>query len=125
MKPSFINGDLEIRLNERPGKLFEELKPKVFTLHEGEQNGTYYFACEAVSGGPNSFLEVIDKTCELIESLSQEARVVWNRCYSKVLDLGFDSGSDGPPLAAEIDLVRLNRIANLGIGLRISVYQIS
>jgi|GEM_PF-7092479 len=126
MRPEFINGDLELRCPTRPDALIDELSSNVFILNDLEEDvGGYFFACEAAAGGVDSFFEAIDKTCTIIEALSPASETLWKGIQSKVLDLGFESGNEGPPYNSDIDLGRLERLCKLGISLRISVYQVA
>jgi len=61
---------------------------------------------------------------DAIESLASTERELWNSCSSRVLDVAYDCGSDGPTRFVEsISHATLARIARNELSLTITLYR--
>src|SRR5215831_10184732 len=61
-------------------------------------------------------------TLEAISQLNAEEYEMWERCDSRTLDVGYESGYSGSRIKHEITVPTLDRIVRSGLGLRITVY---
>ncbi len=61
--------------------------------------------------GPAGVNEDLELFCELIESLQGEAKNLWERCFSKVFDLGFESGNTHQSYMLQINPSVVQRVA--------------
>lgn len=123
MEPtSFINVDLELSSKENLAGIENELGKRVFVLQSGFESGDYILNFEC-SLNETDAVVVIEELLSLIESLSSESKLKLAACHKRVLDIGYDSGTEGVAYN-NIPLAMLNRVIANGFDLGISVYPI-
>ncbi|HEX6732021.1 MAG TPA: hypothetical protein VF074_18535, partial [Pyrinomonadaceae bacterium] len=90
----------------------ESFGEDVLVLHHGEIRG-YQHAYFEIAGSSRSTSadDIINSFCELVETLSEEARATWDGCCSRVFDIGFDSGTSIPNFQSEIRAGTIGRLA--------------
>jgi hypothetical protein len=135
----FINLDLELKSTESVQPLMKELADKVFSTHPGgfeelgmmelnpykmiegkeiDLNKTFDDSEDEV-GGADIF---INEFCELIESLSDSSKEIWDKCHRKEFDLGFQCGNTQKTFRTEIQASTIKRCAELGASIIFTVY---
>jgi hypothetical protein len=57
-----------------------------------------------------------------LESLVGEEKSLWDGCFSKVFDIGYEGGTGHKSYADEIRSNTLSRVSALGASIRITVY---
>jgi hypothetical protein len=122
MKTHFLNVDLEIESHHDLQPIVEDFGDDVFNLYCGEAQGHYLATFELhVSSGtdPDS---IIYSFCELIESFGTEAKKLWESAFTKVFDIGYESGSEPISYSSEIRVGTIERVALLGASIRVTIY---
>ena len=62
--------------------------------------------------------------CALVENLPQDVREIWDRC-SRVLDVGYESGTSPHNFRSEIRATTIQRLAAIGASIVITIYSLS
>lgn len=121
---AFINVDLELRSSVELTPLRNCFRPAVHELHYGEFEGEFLLVVELVVEAHlgTSALRCTDGLLALVESMPPALRSLWDRCDSRRFDYGFEGGFEGRACAIVIDVVRLRRMAALGIELAMTSY---
>lgn len=123
MNITFLNVDLDMKFKQDISLILNELGNNVLTLHH-EQQENYYFARLEINRDAASADKTINYFCDLIENLSEEAYKIWNSCYFKTFDIGYESGIKPNYFSSKINAITLQRIANIGAGMNITIYPI-
>lgn len=127
----FINLDLELYSKEDLTLLHDELKDRVFILHNGfiKVEGEKYYLLSLESNLDYDYLnssDVIDKLtlniCELITKLSPESRQLWDNCYQKIFNYGYESGVKPFPFSNQLFADTIKKIASLDGSVKITIY---
>src|SRR6476620_665193 len=92
MEIQYLNTDLEIESKSDLSRIVEEFGDDVLVLHHGEIRG-YQHASFSIAGGSTDANATINLFCDLIESLPNEAREIWDGCCSRVFDVGYECGA--------------------------------
>ena len=121
--PRYLNVDLEIDSPEDLTLITEELGEEVVVMFNGEW-ATHRRATFEIGGSLASANECIGLFCMLVETLSDEAKGLWDRSYSRTFDIGFNSGNSHADARLTIEPRILERVANIGATIAITVYPI-
>ena len=124
MEVQYLNTDLEIESKSDLSKIVEEFGEDVLVLHHGEMRG-YQHASFEIPGSNAGADEVINSFCTLVEELPKEVREVWDGCCSRVLDIGYESGTSPRNFKTEIRASTIERVAKIGGSLAITIYPLS
>ena len=84
MEIQYLNTDLEIESKGDLSKIVEEFGEDVLVHHHGEISG-YQHASFSIAGGSTDANATINSFCDLIESLPNEAREIWDQCCSRII----------------------------------------
>lgn len=131
MEIFFINLDLELYSQENLTLLHDELKDKVLILNnyfrEDNQEKYYFLSLESNLDCDNlQSLDAIDKLtldlCELIAKLSPKSRQLWDNCYQKIFDYGYESGLKPFSFSNQLSANAIKRIALLDGSVKITIY---
>jgi len=120
MEVQYLNTDLEIESKGDLSKIVAEFGEDVLVLHHGEIRG-YQHASFEIAGIRSGADETIDSLCELVEQLPQEVREIWNECCSRILDVGYESGTS-PNFRSAIRASTIQRVAEIGAAIVITIY---
>ena len=121
MKVHYLNTDLEIESKDDLSRILEEFGEDVSVLHQGEIRG-YQQASFEIAGSASGADEVINYFCSLVESLPTEVREIWDGCCSRILDVGYESGTTSPNYRSEIRASTIRRVAEIGASIVITIY---
>ena len=121
MEVRYLNTDLEIESKGELSKIVEEFAESVLVLHHGEVRG-YQHASFEIAGGSVDADGTINSFCLLLESLPNEVREVWDACCSRVFDVGYQSGASPQTFRSEIRASTIQRVANTGASVVITIY---
>lgn len=121
MEVRYLNTDLEIESKSDLSRIVEEFGKDVFVLHHGEMRG-YQHASFEMAGSTAGADEVINSFCLLVEQLPKEVREIWDGCCSRVLDIGYESGTSPRNFRSEIRASTIQRIAEIGVSVVITIY---
>lgn len=132
----FLNADLEILSTECLRPIRDALAlhgDRFFELYCGETTPGQFLAAfevhpddefsdEADGSRSPSAEERILAFCDSISELSGIALQQWENATSRVIDLGYQSDDDCSPLTDRLSAYVLQRMADLGIQLAITIY---
>lgn len=119
----YLNVDLEIDSPVDLGPIAEDFGDDVSTLYCGEWGQHYRAAFEVAHyGGVNESLALF---CTLIESLDDTAKALWDSSFSRVFDLGFESGDTASSCQLALEPSIVARVAAVGATLAVTVYPVS
>lgn len=127
MKPEFRNVDLEVITGTDPTALVKALGNQLIVLCSGrraefgwEKSRDYFASFEVRSA--RGFESMLNKFCELIETLPPAAARIWKRARRRTLDIGLESGEQSPQLDLRIEPETLARIVAIGATIAITLY---
>jgi hypothetical protein len=122
MEVKYLNTDLEIESNQDLSSMVEELGEDVFVLHNGIIRG-YHFASFEVPGGLSLGAdEAIDYLCNIVENLKPKSREIWDKCVSRVFDIGFESGDSSNNYRVELRQSTIQSVAKINASIAITIY---
>ena len=123
MDIKFLNVDLDIQSPQDISLMLKELGENIFILHHEEQENYHFARLEINIDAPNAD-ETINHFCDLIENLSEDSNNIWDACFSKVFDIGYESGNQPNCFTSKINSLTIKRIANIDASLNITIYPI-
>ena len=94
-------------------------------LYSGREGRNYLATFEIgglISRPSNTADKIANMFCTIIESLPRKHRLVWNKCLSRHLDLGFHSGKGKKLATATLHAATIQRLAKLKLAVAVSVY---
>ena len=121
----YLNVDLDIESKEDLSVLIEDLGEDVIVLHHGPVKGINHASFELAHGFYSGPDEALAGFCRLIKNLSPEARSVWDGCYSRLFDLGFECGTSPNRFWFELRPSTIGMVAEIGGSIAISIYPMS
>ncbi|HEX6188307.1 MAG TPA: hypothetical protein VFZ40_09515 [Pyrinomonadaceae bacterium] len=111
---------MEIESKSDLSKIVEHFGDDVLVHHHGEIGG-YQHASFSIAGGGTDADGTINYFCDLIESLPNEVREIWNGCCSRVFDIGYECGAP-QNFRSEIRASTIARVGNVGASVAITIY---
>ena len=117
----YLNTDLDLECDIRPERLADELSAQGLYVHISPRvNGVFLLMGE----GPNDSEPELNilRLLDAIERLSEDARQLWLRCTKREFNIGFDCGDEPRAFNQGISHDALQRMAKLGVSLRITLY---
>ena len=113
----FLNVDLDIRAEHDLDALLEYMGDSVIAMYQ-----TASLAAVELSDQYPTLDETIRGFAALIESLPEQGRRIWERCQSRSMNIGIQSGDE--PYSVEFALSKesINRLAAMGCEIAITVY---
>jgi hypothetical protein len=121
MEVKYLNTDLDIESKQDLSGIIEEFCADVLVLHHGEIRG-YQHAAFEIAGSCSDADGTINYFCALIEGLPKEVREIWNDCCSRILDIGYESGTFPNNFRSEIRPSTIQRVAEIGASIVITIY---
>lgn len=121
MEIRYLNTDLDIESKSDLSRIVEEFAEDVITLHHEERRG-YQHASFEISEMCTDADKVINSFCRLVDELPKEVREIWDGCVSRVFDIGYESGSSPQNLRSEIRASTIQRVAEIGASVVVSIY---
>lgn len=125
-KPYFNDVDFELMSDVNLSRLTRHLEPSVSVLRNelSEDGQHFYFEMLPREGVEGGLEETLTSFFELIDSLDDANRNLFEACRSKVIDVGFMSGEVGW-LYESISPRLIGLMADWKIELRFSIYGIN
>lgn len=123
MHVRYLNTDLEIESKNDLSKIVQEFGEDVVVLYCGEMRG-YRHASFEIPGNTAGADETLNQFCTLVEGLSKEAREIWEGCSSRVIDVGYESGTSPQNFRSEIRASTIQRVAAIGASIAITIYSV-
>ena len=124
MHVRYLNTDLEIESKNDLSQIVQEFGDDIVVLHCGEVRG-YQLASFEIPANTAGADETINHFCALVEGLTQEAREIWEGCCSRVIDVGYESGTSPGNFRSEIRASTIQRVAAIGASIVITIYSLS
>ena len=118
----YLGAELDVESKNDLTPLLDDLGQDVIVLHHGpinEINHASFQLAQAFYAGPD---ETIEGYCCLIENLSPETKAIWDSCFARVFDIGFECGSSPHRYRFELRPLTLNRVAAIGASIAFSLY---
>ena len=118
--PHFLNVDLDIHAHADLQPLiahWEQLIPLVTP----EDTGTNFVRLELLDSYPTAS-EVIQYFCDAVENLPPDLLHFWYQCPKRILDIGYESGTERPMLQDAFPVELLLQVAQYFTSLDISIY---
>lgn len=123
MEIHFLNVDLETESAENLQPLVDDLGEDVSVLFNGKNGSGYSFVSFEIHSLHERDIDgLVSSFCLLIENLSSEAKLIWDRCHSKKFDAGFESGSFPRSYRTELRADTIKRVAEIGASIAITIY---
>ena len=99
----------------------EEFGEDVVNLYCGPAHGHFLatFETNAVRGDPDT---AIGYFCNLVENLSADERVAWDKAFLKVFDIGYDGGNAPRAYQSDLRPETLAAVGRVGASVRITIY---
>ncbi len=115
-----INVDLEIKSKTDLSSIVDGFGDDAIVMYNGKW-GKYFLA--AFENPNNSGVnENIKYFCKLVGCLDGTAKKIWDESFSKVFDIGFQSGSNPPSYSIHLEPSVLDGVIKVGAGITITVY---
>jgi hypothetical protein len=125
MGVQYLNTDVEVRAPFDLFPLRQALGEPILDLFCGEtEPGRFLLSFELAGLSGEQPEETANALCEIIESLSGNAREIWNTATDRVFDVGYDAVADSHCGQFTLSPEILMRIARLNARLGISIYTI-
>jgi hypothetical protein len=118
--PHFLNVDLDIHAQADLQPLIAHWK-QLITLVTPEDTGTNFVRFELMDSYPTAS-EVIQYFCTAVENLPPDLLQFWHQCPKRILDIGYESGSERPMLQDAFPAELLLKVAQYFTSLDISLY---
>ena len=115
----YANVDLVLKASEDLSSLVAAFGENVMVLNAGKMPGNEAILEVHHKGGPEG---AINAFCDLVDSLSPDARALWKRCKERTFDVGFVAGLEPWPFKSIITPETLARAAQVGATLAVSIY---
>jgi hypothetical protein len=122
MKIAYVATDLEFDSTNDLSHIVEELGDNV-SVHLNEWVGDVYRVALGVGHCDTHADEAVAFYCSLLESLSDPAKISWDRCTRRVLDIAFESGTDPKSESYEIPAELVRRVSDLGMSIAVTIYR--
>ena len=119
----YLNTDLLIKSEEDLTPLINDLGEEVFVLHN-EKIEDHFYAYLEISDNNSEPNEDIEKFCDLIESLKQKHREIWNNAIYRIFDIGYESGDSSENYSTDLRSETVSRIGNCEASIRVTIYPV-
>jgi hypothetical protein len=121
MEVKYLNTDLEIESKHDLSRILEEFGEEILVHHHGEIRG-YQHLSFSIAGSRSGADEVINYFCSLVDSLPEEVREIWDRSCSRVIDIGYESGTSPQSFRSEIKASTIQRVSEISASIMITIY---
>ena len=117
----YLNTDLDIQSKSDLSGIVEEFGEDVIVLHHCERRGFQHASFESSESSADAD-GVINSFCRLVEQMPEEVREIWDGCVSRVFDIGYESGSLPQNFRSEIRASTIQRVAEIGASVVVTIY---
>ncbi len=118
--PHFLNVDLDVYGHADLQPLIAHWK-ELLTLLTPEEAGTNSVRFELGEDYPTAS-ETIQHFCTAVENLPPDLLELWYQCPKRILDIGYESGTERPMLQDALPVELLIKVAQHFTSLDISLY---
>lgn len=123
MKISYVTTDLEFDSTSDLSHVVDEFGENV-SVHLNERVGNVYRVVLGTVHRDISADESVAFYCQLLERLSDPAKVSWQLCSRRVLDVAFESGTEPKCESYELPAELVHRVADLGMSIALTIYRV-
>jgi hypothetical protein len=116
----YLNTDLVIDAPRDLSLIVDAFGEDVIVMYHGEWGSVYRAAFE-IAGAHAGADETIAYFCCLVENLKQHEQALWNTCFSKVFDIGYESGLSPQNYSSILRAATIQRIAGIGASIEITI----
>ena len=117
----YLNTDLIIESSEDLTPIADDFGGDVVVMYNGKWGKVNRAAFE-IAGIHHDADGTIQYFCSLIEGLDEKKRAIWDGCFSKVFDIGYESGSSAQTYSSVIKPETVKRVAVVGAAIEITIY---
>ena len=117
----FLNVDLEIESAIPIRLVTEEFGEDVSVLYSGQTSGGFLASYE-ISLMDRDADSIIHRFCDLIESLSEDARREWNGSFRRTFDIGYGPSELVGMYSSRIRSGTVARVSGLNAEIAVSIY---
>lgn len=121
MSIQFLTVDLEIESYDELQPLALAFGEEALELYCGPVK-SHFRAVFEVAGDLRDPDSLIQRFCFLVESLDRAALGLWKRAFSRVFDIGYESGSDHTSFVSDIRPDTIEEVAKIGASIRVTIY---
>lgn len=118
--PHFLNVDLDIHAHADLQPLIKHWK-HLIPLVTPEDAGDNFVRFELGEAYPTAY-ETIRHFCAAVENLPPDLLQFWHQCPKRILDIGYESGTERPILQDAFPVELLLKVAQYFTSLDISLY---
>jgi hypothetical protein len=122
MNISYVATDLEFESTSDLSLIVEELGDDV-SVNLNEWVGNVYRVALGVGHCDTRADEAVAFCCSLLEKLSDSAKVPWDGCTRRVLDIAFESGTEPKCETYEFSKELVRRVSDLGLSIAVTIYR--
>lgn len=115
----FLNIDLDIEANFDLTILVEEIGLEA-TVMRNDKNRERYFA--SFETGAIRANEIIAEYKKIIDGLSPEAKLLWNKCSKRSFDIGFESGLEPNSFKIKLSQETISALYELNGEIVVTIY---
>jgi hypothetical protein len=119
----FLNVDLEIKSESSLQAIVDSFGDDVDVLGCSPVGPHYQAAFESPgmpTGDPDS---LVCYFCDLISKLHGTGRTAWETAYSRVFNIGFESGHEPKYIESELSPDTIAKISSVGASITITIYK--
>ena len=124
MDIKFLNVDLELESKQDISVIIQEFGEDVFVLYQGIARSYHQGRLEIADNSYNNADDIINEFCFLVEALPKDIRQIWDNCCLREFNIGYESGMTPISFRSDIKSTTIQRIANIGASLVITIYPI-
>lgn len=121
--PHFLNVDLDIRVHADPQALIDHWQKELIVLVDESKSDLKLLRFECVEQYPNA-AECIEAFCTLVEQLPTDLMQFWQKCPERVLDIGYESGTERPVTLESFSSELLKRVHTHFTALNLAIYPV-
>ncbi|MBI2840742.1 MAG: hypothetical protein HYX75_20685 [Acidobacteria bacterium] len=113
----YLSTDLDVESLSDLSLVVDDLGEEVLVQQHGPVkhfNHASIVVAQSFCSGPD---EVVNCFCNLIENLSDEARAIWDTCFTRVFDIGLEWGFTPSRYRFELRPSTIERLAKIGASL--------
>ena len=118
----YLNVDLDIESREPLAPIIEALDGDVAVLYQGTAREFYTLSLEVADCSFGDAEATINNLCLLLENLPPEARQLWDRCCTRIFDIGYESGDHPRSFRSILHPETVARVAALGAAIMVTIY---